>query len=122
MDFSRQDLDRKFKTMEQFEAALQSLYNKTFGSCLLEVKQKFTFNESMLFRIQIHQEESLEVFKLGIRRILDDTTFDYDREPNKRKMWRILDSLAQGKDEYKVKTRRYFKELNGQMATVEYKD
>ena len=108
--------------MEEFEAALQSLYNTTFGYCLVEVKQKFSFNDSMFFKIQTHQQESLKVFKLGIKRILDDTTFDEDREPNKRKMWRILDSLAQSKDEYQSKTKAYFKELNGQMAQVTFNE
>ena len=121
MEFCKLDLDETFQTMDDFEAALQSLYNRTFGACLIEVKQKFTFNDSMLYKIQTHQEESLKVFKFGIKRILDDTTFDADRQPNKRKMWRILDSLAQSKDEYKSKTKAYFKELNGQMATVSYK-
>ena len=119
--FCQLDLDHQFKTMDDFEAALQALYNKTFGTCLVEVKQRFTFNASMLYKIQTHQEESLKVFKLGIKRILDDTTFDEDRAPNKRKMWRILDSLAQSKDEYQSKTKVYFKELNGQMASVSYK-
>ena len=120
LEFCSLDLDEKFKTMEEFEAALQSLYNTTFGYCLVEVKQKFSFNDSMFFKIQTHQQESLKVFKLGIKRILDDTTFDEDREPNKRKMWRILDSLAQSKDEYQSKTKAYFKELNGQMAQVTF--
>jgi len=122
IEFCELDLDQKFETMEDFESGLQALYNKTFGSCLIEVKQKFTFNEDMFFKIHTHQQESLAVFKLGIKRILDDTTFDEDRQPNKRKMWRILDSLAQSKDEYRTKTKAYFKGLNGQMASVSYNE
>jgi len=119
-EFCKVDLDQQFETVDDFEAALQSVYNKTFGACLVEVKDKFTFNNEMLYKIQTHQEDSLTVFQLGIKRILNDTTFDHDRQPNKRKMWRILDSLAQSKDEYETRTKAYFKGLNGQMATVNY--
>ena len=57
--FCQLDLDKEFQSIEEFEAALQSLYNTTFGTCLVELKQQFTFSDDMFFKIQTHQEEDL---------------------------------------------------------------